>query len=187
MRELPVLSMARAAVLAYSGEVDPLIRELHALPWRFGPRPRSSAGLPFRQLDQFPPPGIIERLHGKSLELQGVRSRQSRFASPRSRALWLTEPAAPGPPHAFIDGREFCHLHEPPDGSIHLTLPPAVVETVVARGWAERHPIHSLGVHPALVLVYAPRDSAELDTVFRLVASSWRFAGGLSLAIPVCA
>jgi len=167
--------------------VDLLIRELHALPWRFGPRPRSSAGLPFRQLDQFPPPGMIDRLHGKSLELQGVRSRQSRFASPRSRALWLSEPAEPAPPHAFIDGREFCHLDEPPEGSIHLALPPAGVEIVVAHGWAERHPIHSLGVHPGLVLIYAPRDTAELDTVFSLVAHSWRFAGGLSLPVSACA
>jgi hypothetical protein len=42
-------------------------------------------------------------------------------------------------------------------------------------------------VHPALVLVYAPRDSAELETVFQLVTHSWRFAGGLDVAVPACA
>src|SRR4051812_22425571 len=187
MRELPDLWMPPRPALPYSGDVDPLIRELHVLPRRFGPRPRSSTGLPFRQLDQLPPLGIIDRLHEMCLELQGVRTRQSRFAAPRSRALWLAEPAAPGPQNAFIDGREFCHLDEPPEGSIHLTMPPSDVESVVARGWAERHPIYTLGVHPALVLIYAPRDSEELATVFSLVTHSWRFAGGLSLAVPVYA
>jgi hypothetical protein len=134
--------------------------------------------LPFRQLDQFPPSMVVERLLAMCLELPGVRARQSRFAEPESRALWLADPVPVGPPEAFIDGREFCHLHAPPDSSIHLTLPPASVEGVIANGWAERHPIHSLGVHPALVMVYAPRDASELEAVFTLVSHSWRFAAG---------
>jgi hypothetical protein len=167
--------------------VDVLIPELYALPRRFGPRPRSGARLPFRQLDQFPPAELLDELHRLCLDLPGVRSRQSRFAAPRSRALWLAESSLSGPPEAFIDGREFCHLHEPPDGSIHLTLPPREVEGVVARGWAERHPIHSLGVHHALLLVYSPRNALELEIVFSLIAHSWRFAGGLGRALPASA
>jgi hypothetical protein len=168
-------------------DVDVPIPELYALPRRFGPRPRSGARLPFRPLDQFPPAGLAGQLHRLCLELPGVRIRQSRFADPQSRALWLAGSSLEGPPEAFIDGREFCHLHEPPGGSIHLTLPPAEVEGVVARGWAERHPIHHLGLHPALVLVYAPRDPLELEIVFSLIAHSWRFAGGLGRAVPTCA
>lgn len=147
---------------------------------RPGPRPRASAGLPFRQLDQFPPIGMTQRLVEMCLDLPGVRSRQSRVAPPQSRALCLIEPPAAGPPEAFIDGREFCHLHAPPEGSIHLTLPPADAEAIIALGWAERHPIHSAGLHANLVMVYAPRDAAELENVFRLVEHSRRFAGGVA-------
>ena len=179
--------MATSGAITYPDGVDVLIPELYSVPRRFGPRPRSSARLPFRQLDQYPPSGMMERLHRMCLDLPGVRSRESRFASPRSRALWVAGPASAVPPEAFIDGREFCHLGAPPEGSIHLTLPPSEVEGVVARGWAERHPLHRLGLHPALVLVYAPRDAGELEAVFTLVAHSWRFAGGAPAVVSACA
>jgi hypothetical protein len=165
--------------------VDEVIREPRSLPQRAGPRPQSTAGLPFRQLDQFPPAEMMPRLLALCLQLPAVRSRESRLAAADSRALWLDDSASAGPPEAFIDGREFCHLHAPPDGSIHLTLPPGDVDGVVARGWAERHPIHSLGLHKTLVLVYAPRDAVELHTVSSLVAHSWRFAGGRRADTPV--
>jgi hypothetical protein len=152
---------------------------LHRLPGRFGPRPRSSAALPFRQLDQFPPDELQHRLFEMSLRLQGVRSRQSRLAVPQSRALCLSAMEACGPPEAFIDGLEFCHLHALPEGCIHMTLPPAVVENVVALGWAERHPVQNLGMWRTLVMVYGPRDGAELDVVFSLVELSWLFARGV--------
>jgi Family of unknown function (DUF5519) len=145
---------------------------------RFGPRPRTTSALPFRQLDQFPPAEVIGRLIEMCLRLPGVRVRQTRFAPPDTRALCLPDSAASGPPEAFIDGREFCHLHPPAEGSIHLTLPAADVERVVALGWAERHPIHSLGLFETLVLVYAPRDRDEMDVVFSLIEHSCRFACG---------
>src|SRR5687767_3591544 len=119
---------------------------LHSLPGRFGPRPRTSAGVPFRQIDQFPPAEAHQRLFELALGMPGVRSRQSRVAPPQSCALYLPGPAPAGPPDAFTDDREFCHLHAPPEGSVHLTLPPAAVESIVALGWAERHPIHRLGL-----------------------------------------
>jgi hypothetical protein len=149
---------------------------LHLLAGRFGPRPRSSARLPFRQLDQFPPAEMQARLLERILDIEGVRARQSRVAPAQCRALSLPDSLAGGPAEAFIDGHEFCHLH--PDGSIHLTLPVEAIEGVVAMGWAERHPLHKLGLMKSLVMVYAPRDAAELDVVMRLVDSSSRFARG---------
>jgi phospholipase/carboxylesterase len=153
-------------------------QELHLLPGRFGPRPRSSDALPFRQLDQFPPAELQHRLFEMCFHLPGVRSRQSRLATPQSRALCLTDLAPSGPSEAFIDGREFCHLHALPEGSIHLMLPRHVVECVVALGWAERHPAQKLGLFKNLVLVYGPRDRAELEIVFSLIEHSCRFARG---------
>jgi hypothetical protein len=154
------------------------VPHLHLLPGRFGPRPRTTDGLPFRQADQFPPVEMLHRLMDRCLGIPGVRSRRSRFSTPQSRALYLTDPAPAGPAEAFIDGREFCHLHAPPEGSVHLTLPPAIVEQLVALGWVSRHPIHQVGLFPNLVLVYAPRTDVEVDVVFSLVEHSCGFARG---------
>jgi hypothetical protein len=159
-------------------ELSTASRQLHLLPGRFGPRPRVLDALPFRQADQFPPADVLQRLLERCLGIPGVRSRQSRFATPQSLALYLADRTPTGPPEAFIDGREFCHLHAPPEGSLHLTLPGGVVEQLTALGWVTRHPIHHLGIFQNLVLVYAPRNAVELGVVVNLVELSCRFARG---------
>jgi len=152
----------------------------YALELRTGSVPRTQLALPFLQLDQLPPEEIVAELIERSLALPNVRSRQSRMAAPDSRALWLPDPWAEGPREAFIDNTEFCHLHPLPEFVIHLTLPGSLRRLAVDLGWAEPHPVARLGaVTPALVLVYAPRNVAELDPVFHLVRSSYEFARGL--------
>src|SRR3954471_16788018 len=101
-------------------EIAAAANRLHMLPGRFGPRPRSSESLPFRQLDQFPPVEIQAQLLEFSLNIPHVYTRQSRVASPECRALCVDDASAGGPPEAFIDGREFCHIHPLPEGSILL-------------------------------------------------------------------
>ena len=162
------------------------VDELHLLPGRFGLRPRSSAKLPFRQLEQFPPPEMSRRLLELSLSIPYVHARQSRVASPECRALCVADSVARGPAEAFIDGHEFCHLHPLPHGCLHLTLPAESIEGIVAQGWAERHPLHKLGVMETLVMVYAPRNPAEVDVVLSIVEYSSRFATGAiqSLMLP---
>ena len=161
-------------------QVAAALNGFHLLPGRFGPRPRSSAKLPFRQLEQFPPADIQERLLELSLNLPFIHTRQSRMASAQCRALCVSDTMAGGPPEAFIDGHEFCHIHPLPEGCIHLTLPGTVIERVVALGWAERHPVHGLGLLKSLVMVYAPRNADELDVVAKLIESSRLFATGSS-------
>jgi len=147
-------------------------------PSRYGPRPRTLRVLPHCQLDQLPPAEAIEELLRRSLEIPHVRYEQSRMASPETIALYLADRFAVGPPEAFIDGHEFCHLHPLPAGSIHLTLPRILREQVVRLGWGERHPISEAGILTALVTVYAPRDRQELNTVLNLIMQSCRFAQG---------
>ena len=38
------------------------------------------------------------------------------MASPEQCPLYLADEFAGGPPEAFIDGHEFCHLHPLPEG-----------------------------------------------------------------------
>ncbi len=165
-------------------QVAQALIDLCMLPSRFGPRPRSTMRLPFRQLDQAAPGDMPQRLLKLCLDLPRVQTRQSRLALPQCRALSLRDCFAGGPREAFIDANEFCHLL--PDGSAHLTLPPAAVESVIALGWAERHPIHALGILQTLVMVYAPRDAAELEMVGRLIACSCRFATGPAARLAAC-
>jgi len=134
--------------------------------------------LPHVQLDQLPAVEIRDEFVARSLEIPNVRSQQSRMASPESLALYLTDECACGPPEAFIDGHEFCHLHPLPEGSIHLTLPKLIREEVVRLGWGEPHPIAKAGILTTLITVYAPRDRPELDAVLSLVRQSCQFAQG---------
>ena len=100
------------------------------------------------------------------------------MASPQSYALYLSDPLALGPPEAFIDGHEFCHLHPLPEGGIHLTLPRILRDEVLRLGWGERHPVAEVCILPALVTVYAPRNPEELEAVLGLVVQSCAFAQG---------
>jgi hypothetical protein len=148
-------------------------------PPRGGSRPRTPPVLPHLQLDQWPPPAIVQTLMDWSLAIENVRSQQSRMACPGSLALCLPDHLARGPEEAFIDGHEFCHLHPPPDGSIHLTLPNPLRDSAIRLGWAEPHPVTQAGAMPkTLVMVYAPRDDEELAVVQQLIRSSCRFARG---------
>jgi hypothetical protein len=56
------------------------------------------------------------------------------------------------------------------------TAQPAASEAGPA-GWAEPHPVALRGlIPPTAVMLYAPRDEAELDVIERLVRASHAFA-----------
>lgn len=150
---------------------------------RPGPRPRTSRGTPHHQLDQQPiDPTIREKLARRAFALTGVTEEPSGISVPGARALVLKEDRAVGPQEAFMVGREFAHLHPPPDQSLHMALPAAVARRAIEAGWAERHPASGTGhFGDGLVMVYAPRDHGELEEVFALLVASYEFASG---AVP---
>ncbi|KAF2263985.1 hypothetical protein CC78DRAFT_418107, partial [Lojkania enalia] len=82
-------------------------------------------------------------------------------------------------------GGEVCHAH-PSDGSLHLTLHPADVRTVIEKGWGERHPLAKGGwfrrfVPREFVLVYAPRGEREVGVVMGIVAASVWWVSGVDV------
>ena len=96
-----------------------------------------------------------------------------------ARALWLRDDVPAGPALAFLLEREFAHLHPDPDLSLHACLPPPTAEAAIDAGWAELHPVARLGLIPTTaVMLYAPRDAAELELIWDLLSASYRFAGG---------
>jgi hypothetical protein len=77
-------------------------------------------------------------------------------------------------------GREFAHIHPIPDGSLHAALPPEVAQEAIRKGWAEQHPVARMGYIPQnVVMIYAPRDSQEIEVVAGLVVDAYRYASGV--------
>src|SRR5688572_29994572 len=107
---------------------------------RAGPRPRTTATNPHTQLDQNAPPALQERLFALTQGLAGVVVGPSHVSVPGARAFHL--PGCRHPAEAgFMIEREFAHLHPSSDGSLHMSLPPDIVQRVVDNGWAEYHPL----------------------------------------------
>jgi hypothetical protein len=120
-------------------------------------------------------------LLSRAFEFPHVERRPSAISVPGAQALWLSEEIGRASPEAFLIGREFAHVHPPHDGSMHMMLPPETVDEVVAKGWGEPHPMARRGlIPPSAVMVYAPRDAAEVETVLQVIGASYRFAYGES-------
>jgi hypothetical protein len=147
------------------------------LPRRRGGRPATTSTLPHQQIDQQPvDPSLRDELVGRAFALDGVVEQPSGISVPGARAL-VFEDGRRGSQSAFMVGSEFAHFHPSPDWSLHLTLPEDVATAAVDTGWAEFHPFVLSGQLPAThVMVYAPRDREELELVWTLVETSYRFA-----------
>jgi hypothetical protein len=148
------------------------------LPTRAGERPRTTPTNPHTQLDQQPADlRWVEELADRVFALPGVLDEPSRISVPGARALILAPDEPTGPPEAFLIEREFAHLHPAPDHSLHAMLPPELVDQAIDAGWAEHHPVALRGLIPrTAVMLYAPRDEAELDVIESLVRASHAFA-----------
>jgi hypothetical protein len=139
---------------------------------RAGPRPRTTSTNPHTQLDQNAPLALQERLYELGRSLAGVAAGRSLVSVPGARAFHL--PGCTHPSHGhFMVECEFAHLHPPYDGSLHMTLPPDIVDTVIANGWAELHPLAGrYGLPANIVMVYGPRDDEEFPIVADLLRAS---------------
>jgi hypothetical protein len=139
---------------------------------RAGARPRTTPTNPHTQLDQTAPLALQEELFARAVALPGVVTGPSLVSVPGARAFHL--PGCQHPAEAgFMIEREFAHLHPASDGSLHMSLPPAIVQAVVDNGWAEYHPLAGkYGLPRNIVMVYGPRDHAELEIVAGLLGAS---------------
>ena len=139
---------------------------LGRLPTRVGEPPDTTVGLPQLPLSSSPDPGLWDRIVGLGTPADAI------IGPPGTRSLLL--PGAAGPPGAFLHGSEFAHLHS--DGSLHLCLPPALAYDALVKGWALAHPLAGVRLSAGLVLVPAPRNGTERETVTAMVAAARRYA-----------
>lgn len=147
------------------------------LPPRAGTRPEVSWSIPQEQRTQNSPADLQEQLFDRVAALPGVSTDQSAISVPGARGFRV-QPASAAPFDAFLVARagEFAHLHPSYDGSLHLALPPALARDVVAKGWGVAHPLAGIRLARGMVMVYGPRDHAELEIVAGIAASSHAYA-----------
>jgi phospholipase/carboxylesterase len=119
---------------------------------------------------------LQERVFEFASSLPGVATGPSGVSVPGARAFHL--PQSSSTVHeAFMVGREFAHIHPAHDGSLHMTLPPEIVDAVIANGWGEMHPLAGkYGAPPNVVMVYGPRDDEEVEVVEDLLRASHALA-----------
>lgn len=125
---------------------------------------------PHEQVTQTAPPQLQERLFERVAALPEVEVGQSFDAVAGTRAFHLSPLRARGPADAFLQGTEFAHLHPGYDGSLHMALPPGLRQAVLSAGWGQLNP------DTGSLLVYGPRDEPELEVVWTLLHSSFRYA-----------
>lgn len=149
------------------------------LPRRSGTRPEVSWTIPQEQQSDNSPLGIQDELLERITALPGVTTGQSAISVPGARGF-VVAPAVSAPLDAYLvpGVGEFAHLHPGYDGSLHLALPPALASDAVARGWAVAHPLAGIRLARGMVMIYGPRDAAELDVVAAVVETSHAYATG---------
>jgi hypothetical protein len=169
-------SVGDVAGVAVSKDLPPI---LQGLPRREGPRPGVEKRHPCPQVTQGAPAELREALVARARSLPGTQICPPRLTVPGADGLALAEEFALGQAEAFIMGREFACLRGAGDGSVHLTLYPEWGAEVLRQGWAEIFPLALYGlIPPQNTIVYAPRDEAELEVVWRILTASYFFARG---------
>ncbi|MEA2333323.1 MAG: hypothetical protein QOH58_3461 [Thermoleophilaceae bacterium] len=158
---------------------ESLERHRRTFPVRPGPAPAVTNHEPQEQLDQLGPEQLWDELMRRSRELPGVTERPSAISVEGARALWLDDEYVKGPEDSMIIEKEFAHIHPRPDSSWHLQLPYELAVFVISAGWGQVHTTVWLGIAPAnSVMLYSPRNEAEMEIVWALVEESYRYATG---------
>lgn len=148
-----------------------------ALPVRSGARPDVSWSIPQEQRSDNSPRHVRERLLDRVLALPGVTARQSAISVPGASGF-MVERDARAPLDAFLvpQAGEFAHLHPEYDGSLHTALPPALARDAIAKGWGVAHPLAGIRLARGMVMIYGPRNDAELDVVTGILQTSHAYA-----------
>ncbi|KAI1773619.1 hypothetical protein F4818DRAFT_96048 [Hypoxylon cercidicola] len=153
------------------------------LPPRSGPRPEVPTFVgPQRQTSQQASAEARARqeafLHAfAAANPARVRVRPSNLEGPLFNGLWLEDGLPVRGEFRMLRG-EFAHPHG--EGSTHLVLSLVDAADAIESGWAERHRMSGVGsLMPwGFVLIYAPRDDAELEVWKGFVLASARYVLG---------
>jgi phospholipase/carboxylesterase len=148
------------------------------LPVRTGSPPLVSVTTPQQQESQNAPRSLQEAVFARVRALEGVETAPSRISVPGARAFTLPQELAAGPQEAYLvpSAGEFAHIHPELDGSLHLSLPVPLALDALRKGWAAAHPLAGIQLTSGMVMIFGPRDKAEVETVVGIVATSHSYA-----------
>ncbi|KAI2609196.1 hypothetical protein GGR54DRAFT_388268 [Hypoxylon sp. NC1633] len=165
---------------------------LTPVPPRAGPRPEVPHFVgPQRQTSQRSHSAALAAQKAFMHALQGanpglMRVAPSRLEGPLYDALWLADGAPRRSETEYMLHGEFVHPHG--EGSTHMVLSLVDAAAAIEAGWAERHRMSGVrGLIPwGYVLVYAPRDEAEVHIWKEFVVASARYAlgGDVKVVVP---
>ena len=142
------------------------------LPKRSGDKPQTHWGLPHHQQTQIPASDLYDAMKREFLSISPTTTGQSLISVPGAQALFVPECEACNEAGLMI-GREFAHIHPPHDGSFHMVLSPGDAEHVLEQGWGELHPYSASGkIEQRVVMVYAPRDTDEIEVIMQIAHAS---------------
>jgi phospholipase/carboxylesterase len=143
------------------------------------PRPETVAEGHHAQVGVEPVEALDKALRRRAFALPGVSEQPTVISVPGAAAIWLDEDLDVARPDLVSHGREFAHIH--PDGSLHVSLPPARATEASAAGWGEPPPDGHHARHVGRLLVYTPMTESELATVIRLLEESYEWVIGGSV------
>jgi|GEM_PF-264856 hypothetical protein len=147
---------------------DEIFHTLSAVPVRERPPPDTPEVIPHQQFSRNAPLSLQEELMASVSVLPGVRVVATEFSLAGSQGWRLEDSFAEGPDDAFISqSREFGHLHQPADGSMHMLLPVGFSVVALEKGWGIIHPLTDSisGENSDYVMIFGPRDQDELKTI----------------------
>lgn len=153
---------------------------LDSLPIRTGYRPATTNTNPHTQLNQQPQDlSHISELMDWAFELSHIERKPSAISVPGAIAMCMEDEHMCESCNAFMIGSEFAHFHPHPDYSMHLGLPEKDAEVIIDKGWGEWHPLIKRGfLPPNIIMMYAPRNEAELQVAKFILGHSYAFANG---------
>lgn len=199
---LRIFSREQLSPKPYDSKKLPFANETGYLPAKFPPMrdsPRPELGshpVPQRQLEQLPSKDIREELIdrfkqlGEKAEQKGLVEVKQSLYERQHKAMFVSSLREQ---HAVAQQTrgEISHVHAGLDGSVHVSLHPADCKTVMERGWGQRHALSGSDLKPILpvqipvnyLLIYAPRNRAEVDIVMTIVEAGIQFMTGTREAL----
>jgi hypothetical protein len=170
-----------------TGFLSPILPERDSSRPRLGPHP-----VPQRQLSQLPSVEMRQRLItrfealGRVAKERGLVDVKTSLYERQHSALFVSQNVE-WPPVAYQSRGEISHIHAGKDGSIHVVLHPRDCMTVLEKKWGQRHALSGVesikrvagfAIPLNYILIYAPRDDAELEATMSIVKASIQYMTG---------
>lgn len=185
----PTINVVDASAEAWAPDLPPTDSAWHQLamrptldlPARPGPQPETGDDMYQAQMTHTAAPEVDAALRGWLFTLPCIQPGPSTISESSAQGALFTDDCGEVE-KVFPFGDELTHVHDDTGtGSLHILLPTADADEVLAEGWGEIHPWSGwmMAIRPLrMVLIYAPRDTADLTHVQAIIYRSYLWHTG---------